>query len=444
MTGGRHRFGGLGIRALAVAAAISVVAASIALAAAAGDLDTTFSSDGKRAFDVFGNKRDEANAMAIQADGKIVVGGQWYGTAGDGSTATFALARFMPSGALDTSFGSGGRTLTTFPNGPAAVTGIAIAPDGKIIAAGWRDDDDGSNDGDFAVARYTSGGDRDTTFSGDGKTITSFGASDRADAVALQADGKVVVVGRHKDGPDYDFAFARFKTNGALDAAFAEDGRRVVGFGGNDSGYAVAIQADGKIVAAGERSALDVFERDFALARLRTDGSLDSGFAGDGKLTASFGSLSDYDSARAVAIQSNGRIVVGGQGGSDASDFALLRLTTSGSPDNSFSSNGFQTAAFPPGSSRINALAIQANGRIVAVGERAFKDRRFALARFTTGGNLDTSFSGDGKQTTSFTGHDRATGAALQSDGKIVAAGTADPNQSAPNFAITRYHAVAN
>ena len=186
----------------AVVAATMVVALGFtnpAQAANAGDLDLSFHGDGKLVFDVFGGVGDSTQAVAIQPDGKIVLAGSWCGFGAECHTGTFALARFNPDGSLDTVFGSGGRTLVAFPNGWAQATDVAIQPDGKIVAAGWRNDDDGVGDGDFALARLEPDGDLDPNFSGDGKVMTTFGGWDTGEAVAIQGEGKIVVAGTNRE-----------------------------------------------------------------------------------------------------------------------------------------------------------------------------------------------------------------------------------------------------
>jgi uncharacterized delta-60 repeat protein len=380
----------------AVAAATMVVTLGFtnpAQAANAGDLDRSFSSDGRVTFDVFGGVHDSGRAVAIQPDGKIVVAGSWPGFASDASGRTFALARFNPDGSLDTVFGSGGRTLVAFPNGAAEAKDVAIQPDGKIVAAGYSH---GSRY--FALARLESDGDIDPSFSGDGKVETSFGSNDVADAeaVAIQGNGKIVVAGTIWDNllggdHDADFALARYETDGTLDTTFSGDGKQTTGFGEDDLAYAVAIQTNipfdhrTRIVVAGTHGG------EFALARYYDNGSLDSGFDGDGKVVTDFG---------------------GGSG---------------------------QAA---------KGVAIQGNGRIVAAGSKASGgDVDFVLARYATDGDLDASFSGDGKVTTGFGDRERAEDVAIQPDGRIVAAGThwsLDSDSQDADFAIARYHAFTD
>jgi uncharacterized delta-60 repeat protein len=203
-----------------------------------GSLDTAFSADGKQTADF------SANAVAIQANGRIVVLG--------GGT----VARYNSNGSLDTSFSGDGKQATGF-----AGFGVAIQADGRIVAVGID-----LTAGDFEIARFNPNGSFDTTFSGDGKQSTDFGGFDGARGVAIQADGKIIASGFAGGGPtDSDFALVRFNPNGALDTSFSGDGRKRMDFGGSDRANAVALQG-AKIVAAGIGFGIGG-TRDFALAR---------------------------------------------------------------------------------------------------------------------------------------------------------------------------------
>jgi uncharacterized delta-60 repeat protein len=388
-----------------------------------GSLDPSFSGDGRQTTDFGGS--DGANGVAIQADGKIVAVGDTLTTAGQ----NFALARYNPNGSLDSSFSGDGRQRTPFPGSDHAA-GVAIQADGKIVTVGQTGDR-----GDFALARYNPNGSLDPSFSGDGKQTTDFGGIygglETATGVAIQGDGKIVAVGVDAD---YDFALARYNPNGSLDPSFSGDGKQTTDFGGNDVATGVAIQADGKIVAVGQRGT-GPGGGDFALARYNPNGSLDTSFSGDGKQTTDFGAS---DGASDMAIQANGKIVAVGQRSSPAGDdFALARYNPNGSLDPSFSGDGKQTTDFGA-SDGASDMAIQANGKIVAVGRTGdFSD--FALARYNPNGSLDPSFSGDGKQRTDFGApyNDQASGVALQPDGKIVAVGGGGAGD---DFALARYN----
>jgi uncharacterized delta-60 repeat protein len=384
-----------------------------------GSLDASFSGDGKETTDFGGDEL--ATAMALQGDGKIIVVGQ-----AGADDRDFALARFNPNGTLDTSFSGDGKETTDLGGGSDLAQGVALQGDGKIVVAGFAGttSPNGDNFGDFALARYNPDGSLDTTFSGDGKQTTDFGVADFANGVAIQGDGKIVAVG---DTDDDNFALARYNTDGSPDTSFSGDGKQTTDFGGFDEATAVALQGDGKIVAIGDTNTGDF---DFALARYTTGGSLDTSFSGDGKQTTDFAGSA---AATAVALQANGRIVaVGGNG-----DFALARYKTNGSLDPSFSGDGRQTTEFGR-FGNANGVALQANGKIVVAG--AGGSGNFALARYNTGGSLDTTFSGDGKQATDFGGEDEAIGVALQANGKIVAAGVAGLGlDRTEDFALARY-----
>ena len=331
-------------------------------------------------------------------------------------------------GGLDPTFSGDGKQTTDFGHGADAAGGMALAPHGKIVAVGQT----GTGGYNWALARYNPNGALDPTFSGDGKQTTDFGGEpgiDVATAVAMQTDGKIVAVGR--GGPEGDFALARYKSNGSLDPTFSGDGKQTTGFGGYAS--AVAIQSNGKIVVAGNGGG------SFALARYKPNGSLDPTFSGDGKLTTNFGQFSDV--AEGVVIQPNGKIVaVGSVGTTGGQDFALARYNPNGALDPTFSGDGKQTTDFGGGSDGASGVALQGDGEIVAAGCACPDDvnaRDFALARYKPNGALDPTFSGDGKQTTDFgASEDRANGVAVQGDGKIVAVGRGGPKG---DFALARY-----
>ena len=160
--------------------------------------------------------------MALQADGKIVAVG---GAGGD-----FALARYNPNGSLDTSFSGDGKQRTDFGGGFDVATGVALQADGKIVAVGGAGG--GATGNDFALARYNPNGSLDTSFSGDGKRRTDFGGSDVATAVALQGDGKIVAVGELAAAPPPTTSPSPATTpNGSLDTSFSGDGKQTTDFG---------------------------------------------------------------------------------------------------------------------------------------------------------------------------------------------------------------------
>src|SRR5919106_1268573 len=228
-----------------------------------------------------------------------------------------------PPGDLDPTFDGDGKVTTDFPGFSDQAHGMAIQADGKIVAAGFSGPSANRN---FALARYNTDGSLDTTFDGDGKVTTDFaGSIDAALGVAIQADGKIVAGGRAVVSGNQDFALVRYNADGSLDTTFDGDGKVTTDFAGaSDQASGVAIQANGKIVAAGR--AFVSGTSDFGLARYNADGSLDPTFSGDGKVTTDF--AGDTDEARGMAIQANGRIVAAGVATvSGNQDFALARYT---------------------------------------------------------------------------------------------------------------------
>jgi uncharacterized delta-60 repeat protein len=400
----------------------------------AGDLDITFDGDGKVTTDlVFGeNLNDRARSVAIQSDGKIVVAGSSFGS----GIHDFALARYNSNGSLDTTFDGDGKVTTDFGGGDSA-SSVAIQSDGKIVVAGYSFN---GRNVDFALARYNSNGSLDPAFGSNGKVTTDFGSDDTASSVTIQSDGKIVVAGSSRktgNSPD-DFALARYNSNGILDTTFDGDGKVTTDFGSDDTASSLAIQSDGKIVVAGQ--SLGSIQYDFALARYNSNGSLDTTFGSDGKVTTDFSG--DFDGAYSVAIQSDGKIVVaGGSTNSSVHNFALARYDSNGGLDTTFDGDGKVTTDFGGDDEGAFSVAIQSDGKIVVAGHSGNIDSSdFALSRYDSNGGLDTTFDGDGKVTTDFgTGFDRAYGVAIQSDGKIVVAGDTNGNSST-DFALSRYN----
>jgi uncharacterized delta-60 repeat protein len=399
-----------------------IAIASPALAVA-GDLDISFSGDGKATTN-FTPGDDVAFGVAVQADGKIVT----VGRAG-GSGGRFALARYNTDGSLDTMFSGDGKVTTNFTSRDDLAFGVALQLDGKIVAGGTS-----NNGGRFALARYNTDGSLDPTFSGDGKVTTNFTArNDVAFGVAVQADGRIVAAGTAGDFGR--FALARYNGDGSLDATFSGDGKVTTNFtAGDDGAFGVAVQVDGKIVAAGVGGN---FGR-FALARYNTDGSLDSTFSGDGRVMTNFTAGQDF--ANGLALQGDGKIVAAGRAGGNGGRVAVARYNTGGSLDATFSGDGKVTTNFSKGEDFANGVAVQADGKLVAAGA-SNNFSRFALVRYNPDGTLDSTFSGDGRVTTNFTsGEDVALGLAIQADGNIVAAGGAGTTNA--RFALARYIAA--
>ena len=407
--------------------------------AAPGELDPTFGTNGKVTTDFSGNV-DVGNAAAVQSDGKIVVAG--FTRAGADITEDFALARYNGDGSLDSTFGTGGRVTGGFSSTADRANAVAIQPDGKIVAAG-------SSEGFFALIRFNSNGSIDPSFGpfGDGvvRTNVSGGGTSQINAVVIQGDGKIVAAGRVGDATAHtlDFAVLRYKTDGGLDTAFGTGGGTNTDFfSGNDAALALVMQPDGKFVAAGSASRGDSTSPDFALVRLNPDGSRDSTFGSGGKVTTDFSS--SQDGIYGIALQSDGQIVAAGFTyiPSENNDkFALARYKTDGGLDADFGSGGKVISDLSATTDEAHAVVVQPDGRILAAGIADVSGNAldFALARYNSNGSPDSSFGTGGKVTTAFsTTADFDNALVLQSSDKLVAVGGAGDG----DFALARYDLV--
>jgi uncharacterized delta-60 repeat protein len=424
---------------ISLAAAAVCVWASPPAAAAGGELDGSFSLDGKVDQSIAGVAGPVGLAVAQQASGRIVMVGS--GDPSGGSTdQDWVIARFTTDGELDTLFGGGdGVSTTAFTARPGAsaediARAVAVTPGGnKFAVAGQA----GTN---FGVARYSGTGALDTAFSGDGKTSLDFDlGTDAAFAVVVQSNGKIVAGGNTAQGTKSSFALARFNADGTADTTFDGDGRLTTVFGANEAGInGLAIAPGGKIVAEGYSGDDIGNHRDFAVARYNSNGSLDQTFSGDGKLTFAFGSGNDIGVS--VLVQpSDSRIVVAGTTYSGSNTkLAVARILTGGTFDDTFDFDGKVTIQFTLGENIGGHAGIASDGKIVVAGYTYTNagGHDFAVARLTTGGSYDPTFSGDGRVTTSITrsSTDFAYSALVQPDDWIVVAGS-----EGSRFALTRY-----
>jgi uncharacterized delta-60 repeat protein len=341
-----------------------------------GSLDSGFGSGGKVVTDFFDNGAS-AFAVAIQPDNKIIAAG--------GASGSFALARYNTNGSLDMTFGTSGKVTTSFFNNSEAIaTAIALQSDGKIVVAGSAISPITTYD--FAVARYNTDGALDSSFGSGGKVTTDFfGKADQALSVALQVDGKIVAAGLALNiTRDDDFALTRYNTDGTPDSGFGSGGKVTTDIAGLfDIAHALALQADGKIVVVGDAAALP--QSGGVLIRYNPNGSLDTTFGSSGKIFSNF-----LGNANDVAIQPGEKIIVAGVAGEFGNfDFGLMRFNSNGSPDSTFGIDGKVTTDFFGGDDRAFAIALQSDGKIVLAGA-AFDivtfNESFALARYNGDG----------------------------------------------------------
>lgn len=396
--------------ALVAVLAVVLLTVSGAATAAPGDLDPSFGAGGMVTTD-FAGGFDEAYALVGQPDGKLVAAGL--------SSGSWALVRYHGNGALDTSFGSGGRVTTETGEAQAVV----LQPDGKLVAAGRTG---GAGGTDIALVRYNPDGTLDTTFGIGGLVTTDFAAgNDRGWGLVLEPDGRLVAAGRTTAGGTWDFALVRYRPDGTLDPTFGSGGRVITDFaGGSDEAYALVRQPDGKLVAGGSCK----------LARYNHDGSLDASFGSGGKVTTPFSGC--YYTP--LALQSDGKLLTTGfsPGAGGAVQFGVARYNADGTQDSEFGSGGIVPSDF-----EVLGLAIQPDGKLITAGTKwGTTNLDIGVARFSSDGVPDIGFGSGGIVTIDSGSHDLANEALLQPDGRIVTAGSIAAVQdfSLHDIALTR------
>lgn len=325
-----------------------------------GALDTSFGSGGKVTAPAGGLGNDQALAAAVQRDGRILVAGRTEGATGH----DFVLMRFTAAGAPDASFGSGGKVVIDFAGGTDVARALLVLPDDRIVVAG-----EALLPGtglDFALARLLPDGTLDTSFGQGGKVTTPMKADTGSDTVralvlhTVQGEARVLAV-----GGDGDFQAARYTASGALDAGFAQGGRLQGVFGSVIGGaHAATVLPDGRTVLAGH------VDHDFALVQIHADGTLDAGFGSGGKVLRPVSA--NWDEATAVVRQADGKLVVGGwcfSGNGSSADFVAMRLDADGRIDTGFGQAGVAINPIANGtlSDQAHALVLQADERLPAV-----------------------------------------------------------------------------
>jgi uncharacterized delta-60 repeat protein len=389
----------------------------------AGDFDTSFDVDGKVLID-FGDVGDFGYAAVVQSDGKTVIAGKSF----NGVNDDFALVRLNVDGSLDSSFDGDGKVRTDFSNSNDGIEAIALQPDGKIVVAGYTFVD---GDQDFALARYNADGSPDTTFSTDGKVNTNTGPADKDDfamAVAIQTDGKIVAAGQSNPVTfSSDGIYARYNTDGTLDFDFGASGITITPI--NSSGVSgVVVDNAGKVVGS-----------DYSgyIFRLNADGTPDTTFDTDGNLYLGSAALDS------VALYPGGRYVTVGDyfGG-----FEVSRISANGTLDSTLGNDGQIALDDDPDNYDAYSIAIDSAGRILLAGatqpNSTGTDFNFVLARLNPDGTPDLSFSQDGKLTTSFGQGVDIIHAVIPFGDYIYVAGEAVDGINV-NFAAARFYAVS-
>lgn len=398
-----------------------------------GTPDSSFGENGIVTTDL--GSGDSAMSLVIDGQGRIVVAG----TSRNGTTYDVAVVRYTAAGSLDASFGGGAGFVWT-PIGSADDYGNSVALDsqGRIVVAGFYYV---GTVPDIFVVRYTGDGILDTSFGGDGIVTTSIAiGNDSGHAVALDGQGRIVVAGYTYNGTNNDIAVLRYTEDGTLDASFGGgDGIVTTPVGiGDDYGRSVLIDSQGRIVVAGHFSNGSNLS-DFVVVRYKTDGTLDTSFGGDGIVTIGQ-AVEEY--AYSAVLDDKGKITVTG---SSVGDIFVLRLNSNGTTDTSFGEGaGTVTTSIWPDLDVGFSVAIDSRGRIVVAGysdnSATGSNMDFALVRYNSDGSLDTSFcDGAGRLVTPIgTGNDFGRSVAIDGQGRIVVAGSSD-SSTVSDIAVVRY-----
>jgi len=415
----------------------------------AGELDRTFGSEGVVITD-FGGRHDQVNALAVQPDGKIVAVGRSDAPVEVEFAA--ALARYDVAGALDGTFGDGGRVLLTAVNGSEA-TAVVLASQGNILVGGTVAT---PNPEPWLLVRFDASGRLDHGFGSGGIVQLTVAQGGPFAAVAIQPDGRIVVVGEAFDGAS-EFALARLESDGTLDATFGMRGIVTTRIGQESIPSAVVLQPDGKIVVGGFASTVVTeFARSFALARYLPDGTLDATFGSGGivvtDVTPGLPSL-----IFALALQPDGAIVARGPSGFDDATgpsggdifghpgpFVLVRYRPDGALDEGFGTDGILSTDFKSEGQPV-ATIVQPDGKLL-VGSLTVTNvdpfSQAAVARFTAAGTPDPDFASGGIFEMHLRPNDESSirALALDPDGTVIAGGFSRLTDSTYDFALVRLH----
>lgn len=455
-----------------------------------GKKDNSFNLDGVAITDIK-NFDDIASGISIQSDGKILVTGS---TEDGNQKLSFATVRYLSSGNLDSSFDQDGIAITQLGNISSEASDVKVQNDGKIIGIGTARMSD--NIWNIAMVRYSASGVLDPTFSGDGKLTTNYFGTDQGRSVIILTDGSLVVWGqsgelansgillKYSKVGSLDPSFGtngitfqelyqvhsfvndltiqtngniitggtsnsnatlgmvttRMKQNGLPDTTYNTDGiAQSFLYSANLECKSIALQADGKIVQLGIQKTKTKND-EIIIIRYHTDGSLDESFGTNGRVNTDVGNFDD--DGVCMAVQADNKLIVAGYSYNGQNyDFLLTRYLPNGNLDNSFSADGKIIIAFGTGNDEAHAIALQKDGKILVGGftEGANHETQFAVIRLTAQGNLDQTFNKTGKLSIDLSpdGNETIKAIKVQGDGKIILAGDAF-NGMNNDFALVR------
>jgi uncharacterized delta-60 repeat protein len=328
--------------------------------------------DGRATADLGGT--DYAFDVAIADDGKIVVAGERDLS----DHSQFAVARFGPGGVLDNSFSGDGRAFVDFGTKFQGANALAIGPGGKILIGGFTSN---GNTGRWAMARFLPDGTLDPGFGGDGKVTTNLSnTEEQIEDLVVAPGGAITAAGYAEVGLVPRFAVAHYGSGGKLDPHFGSDGKNLIDVSrGTDIAYGIAQRSDGGFILVGYAS--HAGGNDWGMVAVTPQGRIDTTFGDGGHVITAFGPAFEY--AYGVAIQPNGRIVVVGRASRASAEFCVIRYKAGGSPDLAFGAQGKTFTDFFGGDDTARGVALQTNGKIVVAGEAELNGvRRMAVARY--------------------------------------------------------------
>lgn len=406
-----------------------------------GSLDLTFNDSGKVLNYGFGVVR----ATAIQPDGKILVGGEIFTT----ELHAFTIVRYLPDGTVDESFGDNGKVQTAIAGGGVGIYNLSVLKNGKILAAGY-----GLVFFQFPIyqspilAQYLPDGSPDPSF-GDNGVVTintrSIGTVTTR-GMAVMEDGRIVQAGSNSQ---QNTTVLRYMPDGSLDNTFGVNGISNLYLSGIDNINCLVLQPDGKIIIGGSYD-INSSSANFLIARFKTDGTLDSSFGYNGKRIIDYNSSTDV--IYSLALQPDGKILAAGSvapAGIGTSAMCVVRFNPDGFYDSSFGNNGIALATIDNYYTSAAGIVLQSDGKITACGRAVTASDDvpgkllFLVGQFKADGSLNTTFGDGGKTLTDFGLYQRANALSLQADGKIVVAGNGIPgDDSEPyyNLALARYN----
>ncbi len=409
----------------------------------AGQLDTTFGQKGAVINEInFIKQGSYPGAMAIQNDGRIVVAG----LLANKSKFNFVVARYNMNGNLDNTFGINGKVILPIGNSGSGAYSVAIQNDDKIVASGYSYTGDYSY---FTTVRFNPDGNLDQSFGTNGIVITAVtNFSSFIRSVIIQNDGKILVGGGSANdmfGNDRDFALVRYNSDGSLDNSFGSNGKITIPISSKtDYITSLGIQIDGRIIAVGESYLNDL---DFAVVRYNSNGSLDNSFGVNGKITTQMG---ETDIPRTLSVQTDGKIVIGGYSGSGGKyDFAIVRYNSDGSLDNTFGTSGKVITPFGDSGNTVYSIKLLNNGGIEAIGYSSADFKcNLTVVHYHSDGSLDSAFGTSGIMNiaTEYTSEIQPPveySVVKQDDGKLVTFGKTYDGINY-NFTLNRFNTNGN